>query len=127
MQNSASGASFDSPGCTREAPESRVRIRYSSTSQLKCCRRKLAQYCEMYIELSNWLWALDVGTAQWRVKMTEPTPLLRDKQGIRRPRSAGRAPGKPSVPFLGTFRESGELLCKKRVLVLPQHSSKVRT
>ena len=44
---------------------------------------------------------------------------------IRRPRSAGRAPGKPSVPFLGTFRESGELLCKKRVLVLPQHSSKV--
>ena len=46
---------------------------------------------------------------------------------IRRPRSAGRAPGKPSVPFLGTFRESGELLCKKRVLVLPQHSSKVRT
>ena len=46
---------------------------------------------------------------------------------IRRPRPAGRAPGKPSVPFLGTFRESGELLCKKRVLVLPQHSSKVRT
>ena len=30
---------------------------------------------------------------------------------IRRPRPAGRAPGKPSVPFLGTFRESGELLC----------------
>ena len=46
---------------------------------------------------------------------------------IRRPRSAGRAPGKPSVPFLGTFRESGELLCRQRVLVLPQHSSKVRT
>ena len=34
---------------------------------------------------------------------------------------------KPSVPFLGTFRESGELLCRQRVLVLPQHSSKVRT
>ena len=30
---------------------------------------------------------------------------------LRRPRPAGRAPGKPSVPFLGTFRESGELLC----------------
>ena len=53
--------------------------------------------------------------------------LLIKVKVIRRPRPAGRAPGKPSVPFLGTFRESGELLCKKRVLALPQHSSKVRT